>query len=275
MPPRPVPRPHFTSLGFTWLSLRASHRLALRLLVLPPSRRAPPPRLLTPGRLSPPRLPRYPRARARAIASLCPAASLPLFIGGSSCAPRPHPFFSPDAVVLILLLCSLFLLVRPHQTFSSTVRAQEHREALLRIVSSRLVSLDSLRSFLSFSSPPSSSFLFLSALLSFRRLLFLRSPPRSLSARTARYKLFQKFVLLLLSLNHSQRRRAGDEHSSPVQCATLFAPRRLRQFDDSEGGDGDDESWTSGVSLVVSLAERERERHPRIDFYEGWLFSLA
>lgn len=247
MPPRPVPRPHFTSLGFTWLSLRASHRLALRLLVLPPSRRAPPPSSHT----RPPFAPSSPsllaRARSPPSAPRLPSPSLsaaPLARLDLTLSSPPTPFSSCSSAP-----CSSSSAPTKHSHRPFVHKSTEKRF----FVSSRLVSSPSTR-FAPFSPfprlllPLSSFFLPCSpsaASSSFVLLPVLLSPgllSRSLSARTARYKLFQKFVLLLLSLNHSQRRRAGDEHSSPVQCATLFAPRRLRQFDDSEGGDGDDES---------------------------------
>lgn len=284
MPPRPVPRPHFTSLGFTWLPLCASHRLALRLLVLPPSRRAPPP--CSPSVFSHPATFRpfvslVTRARARAIAFPLPRDFPPLLYRrlllrattSPSLLPR-SPFSSCSSAP-----CSSSRPPPPNILIDRSCTRAQRSASSYRLVSSRLPRLASLLSLLFLA-----SFFFLFplsfCLLSFRRLFFLRPPPdpsrspstpsRSLSARTARYKLFQKFVLLLLSLNHSQRRRAGDEHSSPVQCATLFAPRRLRQFDDSEGGDGDDESWTSGVSSGSPRRETPPDR-----FLRGWLFSLA
>lgn len=144
MPPRPVPRPHFTSLGFTWLPLCASHRLALRLLVLPPSRRALPPSSHT----RPPFAPSSPSSHTRARASErslspCPAASLPFFIGGSSCAPRPHPLFSPGRRSHPAPLLPVPPLVRPHQ---HSHRPFVHKSTEKRFfVSSRLVSSPSAR----------------------------------------------------------------------------------------------------------------------------------
>lgn len=177
----------------------------------------------------------------------------------------PAPSLSAASLARLDLTLSSSLIPLPLFLFSSAPTEHSHRPFVHKstekrfFVSSRLVSLDSFRSFLSFSSPPSSSsssFLFLRAACALLPPPLPPSPdPLSLSSlypptsslARARYKLFQKFVLLLLSLNHSQRRLPETRAlESPVQCATLFAPRRPRQFDDSEGGDGDDESSTSG-----------------------------
>lgn len=208
-------------LHFTWLHLappsRFSPACALRLLVLPPSRRVAPPSSHTRPLLSlsrpplhssdPSLLSRSTRAREiglpRPTSSLsqpCPFLPLPSIrsrflsfsIGDFFRAPRPHPPLplssSRSSSAFSSCSCSLFLLVRPHRAFSSTVRVREHREAPhRRIVSSRLPRL--VRSFRFFSLPSSSSSsssLFLSfCLLSFRRLFLLRSPvvfpPPSLS----------------------------------------------------------------------------------------------
>lgn len=64
-------------------------------------------------------------------------------IGGSFRASRPHPSL-PFPHTLSSCSCSLFLLVRPHRGFSSTVRVRGH-EAPLRIISSRLPRLALLR----------------------------------------------------------------------------------------------------------------------------------
>lgn len=281
MPPRPVPRPHFTSLGFTWLSLRASHRLALRLLVLPPSRRAPPPSSHTRPPFAPSSPSSHARARARDRFPL-PRGFPPLLYRRLLLRASTSPFLLPRRRSHPAPLLPVPPRPPPPNILidRSCTRAQRSASSY-RLVSSRLPRLASLLSL-----PFLASFFFLFP-LSFYLALF--PPPLlpssstpspgplarhlpSLSARPARYKLFQKFVLLLLSLNHSQRRRAGDGHSSPVQCATLFAPRRLRQFDDSEGGDGDDESWTSGVSLLVSL---QRDTPGSIFTRVTFFFSLA
>lgn len=210
-------------LHFTWLHLappsRFSPACALRLLVLPPSRRVAPPSSHTRPLLSlslsrpplhssdPSLLSRSTRAReiglprpASSLPQPCPFLPLPSIrsrflsfsIGDFFRAPRPHPPLplpsSRSSSAFSSCSCSLFLLVRPHRAFSSTVRVREHREAPhRRIVSSRLPRL--VRSFRFFSLPSSSSSsssLFLSfCLLSFRRLFLLRSPvvfpPPSLS----------------------------------------------------------------------------------------------
>lgn len=248
-----------------------------------------PSRLLTPDGFSRPLVSsRHARARARDCESPAPrppsrsrAPSFLFLLSAAASSPSlsAAPFARLDLTLLLpsralsSCSCSLFLLVRPHRAFSSTVRVRGHG-APLRIISSRLPRLALAPLSPPFSAPSSSSSLFLSAcspsaasssfapysILSLP--LGLADPPStpfalSLPARAhaAWYKLFQKFVLLLLSLNHSQRFEARDAHSSPVQCATLFAPCRLRQADDSEGDDGDNGSWMSGASLVVP-AER-------------------
>ena len=187
MPPRPVPRPHFTSLGFTWLPLCASHRLALRLLVLPPSCRAPPHAFshptasLAPSSLS--TLTVHARARARkSPASRPPSCShAPSFLfllstAASSPSLSAAPFARLDLTLLFPPRTLVLLLPTPCSS-SSAPTEHSHRpfvyEGMERLsVSSRLVSLDSLSHFslslsLSLSSrftaPSSSSFLFLSA----------------------------------------------------------------------------------------------------------------
>lgn len=183
-----------------------------------------------------------------------------------SAAPLARASTSPTLPPFSSCSCSLFLLGRPHRAFSSTVRVREHGERLF--VSYRLVSLDSFLSppppaLTSLSLSPLSvifslsasplffpSFFFLFSLsflpiLSFRRL-FLRPPPTlfayflspslavdSLSARVVRYKLFQKFVLLLLSLNHSQhgQRRALESSTmrDSVRAPSTTSTRRRRR----------------------------------------------
>lgn len=220
-------------LHFTWLHLAPPLRFSPA--CPPPPRFASP---LTPSHtqrlLSPPRLSR--RRCARAIASPLPHGHPPVVMPllSSSFYPRPRPLllyrrllsrvstspsFSPPA--LSSCSCSVFHLVRPHRAFSSTVRVRGHG-APLRIISSRLPRLalappSLLRSLLlllpllSFFLPallppplPSSSPI---RLFPFPTPLDSPIPSRrltSLLVRAAWYKLFQKFVLLLLSLNHSQ-----------------------------------------------------------------------
>lgn len=116
-------------------------------------------------------------------------------IGDFFRAPRPHPPLplpsSRSSSAFSSCSCSLFLLVRPHRAFSSTVRVREHREAPhRRIVSSRFPRL--VRSFRFFSLPSSSSsssslFPLSFCLLSFRRLFLLRSPVVSPPITLVRY----------------------------------------------------------------------------------------
>lgn len=260
-------------LHFTWLHLAPPLRFSPtcppppRFASLPPCS---PSRLLTPDVLSPASssllpLHRHSRARESPLPHGHPPAVMPLLsssfsIGGSFRASRPHP-----PLPLSSCSCSLFLLVRPHRAFSSTVRVRGHGASLRAY---HLVSSPSARLFLSLSPPfsaPSSSSLFLSACspsaASSSFVPLFDSPPfpplnsstpsrRSTPcscARAASYKLFQKFVLLLLSLNHSQRFRARDVHSRPVQCATLFAPCLLRQAVVDSGG------ATTGRRCLVPL----------------------
>lgn len=139
MPPRPVPRPHFTSLGFTWLSLRASHRLALRLLVLPPSRRAPPPSSHTrpPFAPSSPSLPA--RARSPPSAPRLPSPSLsaaPLARLDLTLSSPPTPFSSCSSAP-----CSSSSAPTKHSHRPFVHKSTEKRF----FVSSRLVSSPSTR----------------------------------------------------------------------------------------------------------------------------------
>lgn len=160
----------------------------------------------------------------------------------------------------------------------------ESTEKRLIVVSSRLVSLDSFALFVSFpcllllllplpsfflsACSPSAAFSSFVLQLSFP-LPPYRSPSLSLSPF---YSLFAR-ARTRRSINYSKNSYcyyyrltipsagARDGHSSPVQCATLFAPRRLRrQPDGGASADGDDESWTSGTSSVVPAGET------RIDF---------
>lgn len=254
---------------------------------MPPSCRAPPHAFSHPTASLAPSSPLA--TRARAIASPLPHGHPPVVVPllSSSFYPRPLPLLLYRRLLSRVSTSSSTshpALSRPAPapcSSSSAPTEHSHRPSVYEgterlSVSSRLVSLDSLSRLSLLRSPllllPLLSF-FLPALppppllpsppiRSSPSPLGLADPPStpfavSLPARAhaAWYKLFQKFVLLLLSLNHSQRFEARDAHSSPVQCATLFAPCRLRQADDSEGDDGDNGSWMSGASLVVP-AER-------------------
>lgn len=275
MPPRPSRGPtslHLASLGSPFALLTG--------LCPPPPRFAAPlcRTACSPSAFSHPTAPR-PLAslatRARARDQFPPFASrLP------SCAPFPSSTFSVSAASLARLdltfpahpvalsscFCSLFLLVRPHRAFSSTVRVRERTPY-------RLVSLDSfVHSFLSFSSPcssSSSSFPLLSfrLLLSFRGfffffffVFFLRSSHATLFPfPSARRKLFQKFVLLLLlSLDHSPR-TATRVLESPVQCELCSRPVDCPTATTSRGR-------LSGTSLEErekKKKESERQRRGR------------
>lgn len=244
MPPRPSRGPtslHLASLGSPFALLTGLPSASS--FCLPPAPSCSPSRLLTPDGFSRPLVSRHTRARLRAIAGplpprtatlpySCPFFPLPsvrgrflsFSIGGSFRASQPHP---PPPFPHSLVLLLLPVPPRPPPPSILIDRSCTRARRAPLVVSSRLVSLSSVLC----------SFFFLFSLsfclLSFRRLFLLRplSPscslppaPCPLLVRAAWYKLFQKFVLLLLSLNHSQRSGARDVHSSPVQCATLFAP---------------------------------------------------
>lgn len=190
MPPRPSRGPtslHLASLGspfalLTGLPSASSFCLPPAVLPLTPSH--------TRWVLSSPRLPRLARARARERTSPLPHGHppvvIPLLSSSFYLQPLPLLFYrrllsrvstSPSSSLLALssFSCSLFLLVRPHRAFSSTVRVRGH-EAPLRIISSRLprlAPLSLLRSLLLLL--PLSSF-FLPALLP--PLLLSSSPVR-------------------------------------------------------------------------------------------------
>jgi len=144
-------------LHFTWLHLAPPLRFSPacppppRFASLPPCS---PSRLLTPDGFS--RSLVSLAIRARAIASPLPHGHPPVVMPllSSSFYPWPLPLLlyrrllsrvstSPSSSLPALssCSCSLFLLVRPHRAFSSTVRVRGHR-APLRIISSRLPRLD-------------------------------------------------------------------------------------------------------------------------------------
>lgn len=174
--------------------------------------------------LRPLRLLVYRRLLSRVSTS--PSSSLPAL---SSCSWLPVPPRPPPPSILIDRSCTRARSASPHHLVSSP--STRSRSSLSSVLCSFFFLFP-----LSF------------CLLSFRRLFFLHLlfepplPPLDLPTLSRRlalcscawYKLFQKFVLLLLSFNHSQRFEARDVHSSPVQCATLFAPCRLRQPDDRD-----------------------------------------
>lgn len=187
MPPRPSRGPtslHLASLGspfalLTGLPSASSFCLPPAVLPLTPSH--------TRRLLSPPRLSRHARARARESPAPRPPSRsrtpsflfhlqpLPLLLYRRLLS-RVSTSPSSSLPALSSFSCSLFLLVRPHRAFSSTVRVRGH-EAPLRIISSRLprlaltpLSLSLLRSLCSFFFLFPLSF----CLLSFRRLFFLR-----------------------------------------------------------------------------------------------------
>lgn len=279
MPPRPSRGPtslHLASLGspfafLTGLPSASSFCLPPAVLSLTPSHT----RLL----LSLPRLSRHARARARDCEesplphprppsrSHAPSFLFLLSAVASSPSLSAAPFARLDLtllfpsrtlVLLLLLVPPRFLLVRPHRAFSSTVRVRGHG-APLRIISSRLPRLALAPLSLSpapFSAPSSSSFLFLSACspsaASSSFVLYSTLPPLELAeplsssprfpCSCARRGINYSKNLYCYYYRLTQRFGVRDVHSSPVQCATLFAPCRLRQFDDSEGDDGDNGS---------------------------------
>lgn len=246
---------HLASLGSPFALLTG---FALRLLVLPPSRRALPRRLLSHPVAFRPFVSLATRARARSplprgIPSPSLSASLARTSTSSSRLLRrslSHPAH----------LCSLFLFSSaPTDILIDRPCTRAQRSAS----SYRLVSSPSTR-FAPFS--PFPRFLLLH---SFFALPALFPPPLPPSSPT-RPSLVRQLYPSIRSraqrgINYSKNLYCyyyrltipsvgAGEHSSPVQCATLFAPRRSRQSDDSEGGDGDDESSTSGVSLLVPVA---------------------
>lgn len=257
---RPAAPLHFTWLHLAPPS-RFSPACALRLLVLPPSHRvAPPPShtrsFLSPHPSDPSRLSLAIHARARSVscAPRLSSRSLP----SSSFHPRPFPLLlyrrllsrastsSSPAPPFLLLFRALVLLLLPVPPRPpppsilidrSCTRAQRSASSSYRLVSSP--STRSLFSFLFFASFfLSSLFLFAcspSAALSFFVLQLSPPPhPPSLSlspfyslfarARAAQYKLFQKFILLLLSLNHSQRRSQRRALESSTMRDSVRAP---------------------------------------------------
>lgn len=179
MPPRPSRGPtslHLASLGSPFALLTGLPSASS--FCLPPAPPCSPSRLLTPDGFSRPLVSLATRARdCESPAPRPPSRThVPSFLfllsaAASSPSLSAAPFARLDLTLLLLLpsrtssscSCSLFLLVRPHRAFSSTVRVRGH-EAPLRIISSRLPRLA-----LAPLSPPflapssSSSSLFLSA----------------------------------------------------------------------------------------------------------------
>lgn len=304
-------------LHFTWLHLappsRFSPACALRLLVLPPSRRVAPPSshtrpLLslslspTPSLLRPlAPLSQYTRARDRSPAPrVFPPAAVPL--PSSSFHPQPFPLFlyrrllsrastssspAPSFLPFVVRVLVLLLLPVPPRPPPPSILIDRSCTRAQRSASSsyRLVSSPSTRSLFSFlflafffffflfplsfflpallppPFPPSfSSCLSPSLPIALVRYLSHHSTPCS-RARTRRSINYSKNSYCYYYRLTIPSAGARDGHSSPVQCATLFAPRRLRrQPDGGDSADGDDESWTSGTSSVVPAGET------RIDF---------